>query len=138
MLSSPWNIGSLTATYDFSPTTQLTSTLSAMASQRYLVWRNEDGGPSAMDGVDPETLELVPREVEWEYFTNITNETRLSHSYELFGKNHTLATGFRVFCGDLHRQAGGPGSTGSDFDMRLVGGPYETDMKFGNFNGASL
>lgn len=137
-LASPWNIGSLTATYNFSPTTQLTSTLSAMASQRYLVWRNEDGGPSAMDGVDPETLELVPREVEWEYFTNITNETRLSHSYALFGRSHTLATGFRVFGGDLHRQEGGPGSTGSDFDMRLAGGPYETDMKFGNVNGAAF
>ncbi|MGH7621977.1 MAG: TonB-dependent receptor family protein, partial [Gemmatimonadaceae bacterium] len=137
-LASPWNIGSLTATYDFSPSTRLTSTLSAMASQRYLVWRNEDGGPSAIDAIDPETNEFAPREVEWEYFTNVTNETRLSHSYQLFGQAHTLATGFRVFGGDLHRQEGGPGSTGTDFNMNLVGGPYETDMKFGNFNGAAF
>ena len=38
----------------------------------------------------------------------------------------------------MHRQEGGPGSTGSDFNMNLVGGPYETDMKFGNFNGAAF
>ena len=137
-LASPWNIGSLTATYTFSPTTQLTSTLSAMASQRYLVWRNENGGPAARDVIDPATLEYAPREVEWEYFTNVTNETRLLHSYRLLGQTHALATGFRVFGGDLHRQEGGPGSTGSDFDMNLVDGPYETDMKFGNFNGAAF
>jgi Fe(3+) dicitrate transport protein len=109
-----------------------------MASQRYLVWRNEDGGPSATDDIDPTTLQFAPREVEWEYFTNVTNETRLAHTYSLFGQPHTLATGFRVFGGDLHRQEGGPGSTSTDFDMRLVGGPYETDMKFGNFNGAAF
>ena len=137
-LASPWNIGSLTATYDFSPSTRVTSTLSALASQRYLVWRNEDGGPSAIDDIDPVTLEFAPREVEWEYFTNVTNETRLLHSYRLFGQTHSLATGFRIFGGDLNRQEGGPGSTGSDFDMNLAGGPYETDMKFDNFNGAAF
>jgi len=109
-----------------------------MRSQRYLVWRNEDGGPSAIDGVDPETNDFVPRELEREYFTNLTNETRLIHSYDLFGQSHAIAAGFRIFGGDLHRQEGGPGSTGSDFDMHLVGGPYETDMKFGNFNSAAF
>src|SRR5665647_3735245 len=51
---------------------------------------------------------------------------------------HSVATGVRLFGGDLHRQEGGPGSTSTDFDMSLVGGPYETDMKFCNFNGAAF
>jgi Fe(3+) dicitrate transport protein len=137
-LASPWNIVALNGEYELSPTTRLTSTLSAMSSQRYLVWRNEDGGPQAMDGIDPETNDFVPREVEWEYFTNVTDETRLLHTYSLFGQSHSIATGFRLFGGDLHRQEGGPGSTGSDFNMNLVGGPYETDMRFGNFNAAGF
>jgi Fe(3+) dicitrate transport protein len=137
-LASPWNILSLDGDYELSSSTRVTSSLSLMSSQRYLVWRNEDGGPSAIDGIDPETNEFVPRELEWEHFTNITNETRLIHSYTLFGQSHAIATGFRIFGGDLHRQEGGPGSTGTDFDMRLVGGPYETDMKFGNVNGAAF
>ena len=137
-LASPWNIVALSGDYQLSASTRLTSTLSFMASQRYLVWRNEGGGAEAIDDIDPETNAFEPREVEWEYFANVTNETRLAHSYQLFGQSHTLATGFRVFGGDMHRQEGGPGTTGSDFDTRLVGGPYETDMKFGNFNAAAF
>ena len=137
-LASPWNIIALNGMYDFSENTHLTSTLSFMGSQRYLVWRNEDGGPEARDDIDPETNEFEPREVEWEYFTNVTSETRLLHTYKAFGWTNSIATGVRLFGGEMHRQEGGPGSTGSDFDMDLVGGPYETDMKFGNFNAAAF
>ena len=137
-LASPWNILALDGAYDFSEHTHLTSTLSLMSSQRYLIWRNEDGGAEARDEIDPATNDFVPREVEWEYFANVTSETRLLHTYQAFGRMHSVATGVRLFGGDLHRQEGGPGSTSADFDMRLVGGPYETDMSFGNFNGAAF
>ncbi|MDB4911204.1 MAG: TonB-dependent receptor, partial [Gemmatimonadetes bacterium] len=137
-LASPWNIATLDGDYELSASTRLTSSLSFMSSQRYLVWRNEDGGAAAIDGIDPSTNAFVPRELEWEYFTNVTNETPLIHSYTLFGQSHAIATGFRVFGGGLHRQEGGPGSTGSDFDMHLAGGPYETDLTFGNFNAAAF
>ncbi|HLB08194.1 MAG TPA: carboxypeptidase regulatory-like domain-containing protein, partial [Gemmatimonadaceae bacterium] len=50
-LASPWNILALDGGYDLSPNTRLTSTLSLMSSQRYLVWRNEDGGPEARDNI---------------------------------------------------------------------------------------
>jgi len=137
-LASPWNILALNGVYDFSANTHLTSSLSVMSSQRYLVWRNEDGGPEARDDIDPATNEFSPREVEWEYFTNVTSETRLLHTYSAFGWTNSIATGVRLFGGELHRQEGGPGSTGTDFNMNLIGGPYETDMKFGNFNGAAF
>lgn len=137
-LASPWNILAVNGAYDFSANTHLTSSLSFMSSQRYLVWRNEDGGPEARDDIDPTTNEFSPREVEWEYFTNVTSETRLLHTYSAFGWTNSIATGVRLFGGELHRQEGGPGSTGTDFDMNLIGGPYETDMKFGNFNGAAF
>jgi Fe(3+) dicitrate transport protein len=137
-LASPWNILALNGSYDLSASTRLASTLSLMSSQRYLVWRNEDGGPEARDDIDPATGEYEPREVEWEYFTNVTSETRLFHTYGAFGGTSSIVTGIRLFGGDLHRQEGGPGSTGSDFDMNLVGGKYETDMHFGNFNAAAF
>ncbi|MBK5188402.1 MAG: TonB-dependent receptor, partial [Gemmatimonadaceae bacterium] len=137
-LASSWNILSLDGEYELSASTRLTSSLSYMNSQRYLVWRNEDGGPAAPDGIDPGTNAFVPRELEREYFTDVTNETRLIHSYSLLGQSHAIATGFRLFAGGLRRQERGPGSTGSDFDMHLVGGPYEVDMKFGNFNAAAF
>ena len=134
-LASPWNILSTTLDATLSPNTQLTSSVSYQFSQRYLVWRNEDGGPSALDTIDAATMAYTPREVEREYFDNVTNETRLRTDYSLLGTRQTLATGFRVFAGTLHRQEGGTGTTGSDFDMTLVD-PYETDMEFGTVNAA--
>lgn len=136
-LGSPWNIAALTLDAKLSSSTQLSSKLSYMFSQRYLVWRNEDGGPSATDDIDPTTNQFVPREVEREHFTNVTDETRLRTTYSLFGHMHTFATGFRVFAGTLHRQEGGPGTTGSDFDMSLTDS-WETDVKFDNTNVAGF
>jgi Fe(3+) dicitrate transport protein len=137
-LASPWNILAATAEWDLSPRTRLTSTASYLFSQRYLVWRNEDGGAGALDTIDPGTLDFVPREVEWEHFDNVTSETRLATTYDLFGASHTLATGVRVYTGTLHRQEGGPGTTGSDFNTSLVGGPYEKDVRFYNTNVAAF
>lgn len=136
-LGSPWNLVSLAADYAITPNLNLRTTVWGNFSQRYLVWRNEDGGAAAPDVVDPGTSEFVPREVEREVFTNGTLESRLTYGYTLFGRQATLATGVRVFEGRMHRQAGGPGSTGSDFDMTLYGGDYENDIVFRNLNVAA-
>lgn len=136
-LASPWNILAATLDARLTPTVRLTSSLSYMFSQRYLVWRNQDGGPAAADTVDPVTLAFSPREVEREYFDNVTSETRLRTDWTLFGAPQTLATGIRVFAGTLHRQEGGTGTTGSDFDMTLVE-PYTTDVRFGTTNVAAF
>lgn len=133
-LASPWNILALTLDAQLSASTRLIATSSAMLSQRYLVWRNEDGGPAAPDDIDPATGEYVPREVERERFRNVTTEARLEHDHSLFGREGTLSSGARFFAGKLGRQEGGPGSTGTDFDMNLVGGPYENDLSFGTQN----
>ena len=137
-LSSPWNIFAARASYDIAPHAHLETVLSYMASERYLVWRNEDGGPQALDVPDPATGEFVPREVEREYFHNGTLETRLRVDHTTFGKRSTLATGVRAFYGTLGRYEGGPGSTGSGFDMRLYGGTWERALQFGTTNLAAF
>jgi Fe(3+) dicitrate transport protein len=133
-LGSPWNLISLAADYAIAPSLNLRTTLWGNFSQRYLVWRNEDGGAGAPDVVDPATNDFVAREVEREVFTNGTLESRLTYGYSLLGRPATLATGVRVFQGRMHRQEGGPGSTGSDFNLTLYGGDYENDIVFKNFN----
>jgi len=137
-LASPWNLAALRATYDFSPSARLETVFSYMNSKRYLVWRNEDGGPGAMDEVDPQTGTFVPREVENETFRNGTLETRLRLDHNLFGAQSTLATGVRLFRGILGRFEGGPGSTGGDFDMKLYGGTWERALTFGTTNVAAF
>lgn len=133
-LGSPWNLLALTGDYSPTPNLAVHTTAWGNLSQRYLVWRNEDGGAGAIDAVDPATNQFVPREVEREKFTNATLESRLTWSFPLLGRPGTLAAGLRVFTGRMHRQEGGPGSTASDFDLTLYGGPYENDVTFYNTN----
>ncbi|HKO15491.1 MAG TPA: TonB-dependent receptor [Gemmatimonadaceae bacterium] len=129
-LASPWNVSSARLTYAFSPRARLETTLSYLASDRHLVWRNEDGGPAAADSIDPATGTFEPREVERETFENWTSESRLRVDHQLAGRPATLATGIRAGWNRMYRFAGGPGSTGSDFDMRLYGGTWERALHF--------
>jgi Fe(3+) dicitrate transport protein len=133
-LSSPWNILALKAHYTFSEKTSLSFTSAFNSSERNLVWKNEDGGPQRPDSISPVTNTYVPREVQREGFTSITNELRLISNYNLGGVNQTLAAGVRYFEGIMKRQGGGPGSAGSDFDLTLYGGTYEYDLNFTTTN----
>lgn len=135
-LTSPWNVSSLSFDWRPSRALRVHSLTSVLASSRSLVWRNEDGGPGALDVVDSATGEYVPREVEREGFRNVTEELRLLADYHLFGARSSLATGLRWFSGTMHRQGGGEGTTASDFDLSLVG-PYEYDIRFANTNVAA-
>ena len=129
-LASPWNIAALKARYDFASGARLETTLSGQSSDRHLVWRNEDGGPQAPDSIDPVTGKFVPREVELETFRNVTLESRLVAGHTVLGKSATVAAGVRAFAGLMRRFEGGPGSTGSDFDMKLYGGTWERALRF--------
>ncbi len=130
-LTSPWNVTSATLAWTPSRHTRLESMTSYLRSGRSLVWRNEDGGPGALDAVDPATGTFVPREVEQETFSNVTEELRVRTDYVLFGLPSTIAAGTRWFDGRMHRQGGGEGTTGSTFDLSLVpGGGYGYDLRF--------
>ncbi len=132
-IKSPWNI--LTGTLNYNPNENTTFSVKTnfLYSNRSLVWRNEDGGPSAIDGIDPVTGTYVPREVENEDMRNITTEIRGSHSYSLLNQKSTLAGGFRQSYAWFNRQGGGEGTTGSDFDLSYTGN-FEKSMNFTTTN----
>lgn len=136
-LTTPWNVASVSFDWRPMPNVRVQSTTSILGSSRSLVWRNEDGGPGALDTIDPATGEFVPREVEREGFRNATEELRVLADYSLMGARSSLATGVRWFNGTMHRQGGGPGTTASDLDLTLAGGPYEYDIRFANANVAA-
>ena len=62
-LKSPWNILTAYANYTPTPSSTLSFKTTFLFSSRSLVWRNEDGGAEAVDGIDPATNDYVPREV---------------------------------------------------------------------------
>ena len=132
-LKSPWNI--LTAYANFTPSTNSTLSFKTtfLFSSRSLVWRNEDGGAAAIDGIDPSTNDYIPREVGIEKINNSTTEIRYSQTYILGEQKSTLATGVRQSYASFKRLGGGEGTTGSDFDLSITGN-WGYDLDFTNFN----
>ena len=120
-LKSPWNIVTAFANYNPSEKTKITVKTSYLFSSRALVWRNEDGGPQAVDAIDPDTNEYVSREVGQEDMHNFTTEFRISQGYSLGNQNSTIAGGLRHSYAWFKRLGGGEGTTGSDFDLSING-----------------
>lgn len=133
-LNSPWNIVTGTVEYKASDKTTLSIKSAFLFSERNLVWRNEDGGPGVADSISPLTNSYVAREVQREGFLSSTTEARVLTNYKSLGLNNTFAGGVRYFAGKMQRQGGGPGSTGSDFNLNLYGGDYEYSLKFTTTN----
>ena len=133
-LKSPWNILALTGEWKPNNTTSFTLKSAFNSSARDLVWRNEDGGIQTPDTINPATNAYSPREVEHEGFVSVTTELRSLTRYYIKGFEQTLAVGIRYFQGYMKREEGGPGSTGSDFDMNLYGGTYANNLDFTTIN----
>lgn len=120
-LRSPWNIVAAYGSWQVSPNTSVNLKTTFLFSNRSLVWRNEDGGPQAVDSIDPTTHTYVPREVGIEDMHNTTTELRISHNYTLGHQSSTLAGGIRHSYAWFKRRGGGEGTTGSDFDLSIKG-----------------
>ncbi len=132
-LKSPWNVLTGYLDYNISPATALHIKSTFLFSRRALVWRNEEGGPGALDIIDPATGHYVKREVQDEAMHSTTTEARLLHDYRIGTFHNTLAAGIRYSYAWFKRQGGGPGTTGSDFDLH-TSGPYEYALDFTTAN----
>jgi Fe(3+) dicitrate transport protein len=132
-LATPWNILAAHLDSRLTDHLHLYVTSSLLLAQRYLVWKSEYGGPQLADSIDPTTGQYAPREVDRERFYNVTNEARLADDQHLFGRTNTFTVGLREFTGNMRREAGGVGSTGTDFNMNLFG-PYSENLKFSTDN----
>jgi len=120
-LKSPWNI--LSNSINIKPNENTTVSIKAtyIFSNRSLVWRNEDGGPGALDIIDPATSQFVPREVGKEDMHSVASEVRFSTNYLLGKTKSTIAGGVRFGYAWFKRMGGGEGTTGSDFDLSIKG-----------------
>ena len=128
-IRSPWNI--VTAYANYTPTENTTVSLKTtyLFSHRSLVWRNEDGGPGALDEINPATNAFVPREVGNEDMHNATTELRVSQNYTVGNQKSTLAGGIRYAYAWFKRQGGGEGTVNSDFDLSITGNwGYDLDF----------
>lgn len=79
------------------------------------------------------------RQLDRDYYKNLTSELRLLFDYRVGKKNFTLATGLRYFTSNIQRQQLGKGSAGSDLDLNLAPNTrYPRDLDFDNANIATF
>ena len=132
-LKSPWNIVSNYINYNPTENSSLSLKTTYLFSNRSLVWRNEDGGAAALDAIDPQTNQYVPREVESEDMHSIATEARFSTNYHLGKSKSTLAGGVRFTYAWFERLGGGEGNSNSDYDL-TISGDWEYNLKFTTTN----
>ena len=127
--STPWFIPSLSAEYLISPKTKLSWKAFGTFAER-----NSVGFMRPINVED----DLGNRQVDRDYYTTYGTELRLSSSYTLFGKEHTLMSGLRYFNGHIDRKQLGVGTNGSNLDYSVAAGDYRRDLDFSNVNLAAF
>jgi len=79
------------------------------------------------DVINAQTGQYANRNVDDDHFNSFTTEARLKHQFSTGDVEHTLVAGVRYINNDLNREQLGKGTTGSDYDLSLVG-PYGRDL----------
>jgi len=106
--------------------TTLSFTASAVLGSRNSVLF--DKPVTTRDTILAATLQYANRQVDIDDYRSITAEARLLQGYRLLGGEHTFVLGAQYMDNDLHRKQQGLGSTGDDFDLRLVSGGWGRDL----------
>jgi Fe(3+) dicitrate transport protein len=125
---TPWNVAALSAEVKFTERAHLDVKLFSTVAQR-----NSVGFMRPI--FEPDTFitalgSKAPRQVDRDDYTNVGAEVRFLQGYQLGGQRNSLAVGARVYHGHTQRHQRGVGTTGSDYDLTIIGERYgrELDM----------
>lgn len=112
------HVPSITINWQLGSNTRLQLLSSAVLGNRNSV--QFDKPTNIHDTINAATQDYNNRQVDIDAFHSYTTELRLSQSYDLAGKKQVLVGGVQYMNNDLHRRQLGKGTTGSDYDIRLV------------------
>lgn len=130
-----WTNPAITTTYQLNKKTRWTSKLFATIGDR-----NSVGFTSSItvkDNINPTTGEYPNRILNIDQYRNYGLESRIITDYKLGKMNNTVSAGFRLYTGATHRRADGKGTTGSGYDMTVIGN-YPRDIIFKSRNVAGF
>ena len=108
--------------------TKLQLTSSAVLGRRNSVLF--DKPTNVPDSIVTATGNYNNRQVDIDRFNSYTTELRLLHMYRLAKQTSSIAAGIQYMNNDLHRTQLGKGTTGSDYDLSLVGPAWGRDLHF--------
>ncbi|MDI9320987.1 MAG: TonB-dependent receptor [Phycisphaerales bacterium] len=89
------------------------------------------------DSINATTLEYNNRLVNLDQYRNYGLESRFLTNYYLGKMKNTLSGGIRLYTGTTTRQADGKGSTGTGYEISVIGN-YPRDIRFTSTNAAAF
>ena len=89
------------------------------------------------DSINATTLNYNNRVVNLDQYRNYGLESRIITDYRLGKMKNTLSGGIRLYTGTTTRQAEGKGTTGSGYDVSIIGN-YPRDIAFKSKNAAAF
>ena len=87
------------------------------------------------DSVNAATMQYNNRVLTMDKYRNYGMESRFLTDYALFNNNSSFSAGIRLYTGTTFRQADGKGTTGTNYDMSVIG-QYPRDIEFESSNAA--
>ena len=89
------------------------------------------------DSINAATLDYNNRVVNLDQYRNYGLESRIITDYALGKLQNTFSGGIRIYTGTTYRRADGKGTTGTKYDVRVIGS-YPRDIEFDSKNAAAF
>jgi len=87
------------------------------------------------DSINAATQQYNNRVITLDSYRNFGLESRILTAYNLGKMKNTISGGIRLYTGTTHRQADGKGTTGTEYDVTVIGN-YPRDIEFKSRNAA--
>jgi Fe(3+) dicitrate transport protein len=128
-----WTTPAIIANYQINENTRWNTKLFATIGNRNSVGFLQS--ITVKDSINPATGEYNNRTVQIDRYRNYGLESRMITDYHLGKMENTLSGGIRLYTGTTHRRADGKGTTGSNYDVAVIGN-YPRDIEFDSRNAA--
>ena len=122
-----WTTPALIANYQINDNTKWNTKLFATLGDRNSVGYLQP--ITVKDNINPATLEYNNRTLQADQYRNYGLESRIITDYRLGKMMNSVSGGIRLYTGTTHRKADGKGTTGTDYDMTVIGN-YPRDIEF--------
>lgn len=128
-----WTTPALIGNYQISANTKWNTKLFATIGNR-----NSVGFLQSIltaDSINAATLQYNNRVVNLDKYRNYGLESRILTNYKLGKMGNSFSGGLRLYTGTTYREADGKGTTGTDYDVTVLGN-YPRDVEFNSKNAA--
>jgi Fe(3+) dicitrate transport protein len=126
-----WTNPALILNYQVTPAVRWNTKLFATIGNRNSVGFLQN--INVKDSINPATGAYNHRSLSLDEYRNFAMESRVLADYTLGGGRHSLSGGIRLYTGSTFRRANGRGTTGTDYDMTVMGvHPREVTFRSAN------